>query len=637
MSWFPGFSTAATGALLFLALIPLIIFYFLKLRRQRLEIASLALWQQVISDQRVNSPFQKFKRNLLLLFQILLLSLVALAAMQPFIKGDAENSQYLPIMIDTSASMAAEDESGVSRLELAKEQVREIIEGMLPGQQITLVAVGSTARRLTEFTDNKPLLLSALDKVQVSDVPSRFEDGLQLAQALTRTFKIDRVRLYSDGNLPTRTTPTGGEMAAVDFDLSYELEFFRLESGGRNMGITALNARRASVEEWDVFVRIEAGDAAPVSGQLELWVNGQQIREPEPLSLEAGSSQRLAFRVDATQPSRVETRLTVDGHDALASDNKAYLELPVGRELLVYCSKSLATYRHALSNMPGILMEPDAEGATSVDSYDLVISDDAGDLNQESATYLLVGAVPPDLQPLVTVETGLADVVDWKREAPLLRHVQLRDVQIADLPRRAEGVEDGDFEELGYEILAFGNESPLIVRKRDGPKLTYSLLFHTDRSTLPYRVGFPILIQNAVNEALQQASLSELRALATGVLPPQMLEPQTAYRIVGPGTSLQLTSAEDGLLDGIPAPIVGEYEIRSGNRTIRQLGVSLVNSTETSLTGVDEIQFREVKVTGESERVKSDKPLWGTLAFAAFVMLLLEWWYFQKRPSGMPS
>lgn len=637
MSWLPGFSTAATGALLFLALIPLIIFYFLKLRRQRLEIASLALWQQVISDQRVNSPFQKFKRNLLLLFQILLLSLVALAAMQPFIKGDAENSQYLPIMIDTSASMAAEDESGVSRLELAKEQVREIIEGMLPGQQITLVAVGSTARRLTEFTDNKPLLLSALDKVEVSDVPSRFEDGLQLAQALTRTFKIDRVRLYSDGNLPTRTTPTGGEMAAVDFDLSYELEFFRLESGGRNMGITALNARRASVEEWDVFVRIEAGDAAPVSGQLELWVNGQQIREPEPLSLEAGTSQRLSFRVDAQQPSRVETRLTIDGHDALASDNKAYLELPVGRELLVYCSKSLATYRHALSNMPGILVEPAADGATTVDNYDLVISDDADDLNKESATYLLIGAVPPDLQPLVTVETGLADVVDWKREAPLLRHVQLRDVQIADLPRRAEGVEDGDFEELGYEILAFGNESPLIVRKRDGPKLTYSLLFHTDRSTLPYRVGFPILIQNAVNEALQQSSLSELRALATGVLPPQTLEPQTAYRIVGPETSLQLTSSEDGLLDGIPAPIVGEYEIRSGNRTIRQLGVSLVNSTETSLTGVDEIQFREVKVTGESERVKSDKPLWGTLAFAAFVVLLLEWWYFQKRPSGMPS
>lgn len=637
MSWFPGFSTAATGAWLFLLLIPLVIFYFLKLKRPRLEIASLALWQQVISDQRVNSPFQKFKRNMLLLLQILLLSLVALAAMQPFIKGDTENSQYLPILIDTSASMAAVDEKGQSRLDLAKEQVREIIDGMLPGQQLTLVTVGSTAQRRTEFTDNKPLLLSTLNDIAVSDVPSRFEDGLQLAQALTRTFKIDRVRLYSDGNLPTRTLPTGDEVASVDFDLSYTLDFFRLPAAGRNLGITALNARRASVDEWDVFVRLEAGIADASSGQLEFLVNGAPLREPEPVSLQPGTSQRLVFRVDASQPARVEARLKADGHDSLESDNRAYLELPVGRELIVYCAPSLSIYRHALGQMPGILLEPDAAGKSDHVAYDLLISDSADDLSKDAATCLLVGGVPPDLKPLVTFETGLAEVVDWKREAPLLQHVQLRDVQISDLPKRAAGAEDGDFEELGYEILAFGNEAPLIVRKRDGPKLTYALLFHTDRSTLPYRVGFPILIQNLVNEALQQASLSELRALATGALPPLSLEPKSTYQVTGPDTSLSLTSHEDGLLDNIPAQHVGEYKVRQGGDIIRQLGVSLVNSTETSLKGVDEIQFREVKVGAESERVKTDQPLWGTLAAIAFAVLLFEWWYFQKRPAGMPS
>ena len=564
MSWFPGFSTAATGAWLFLLLIPLIIFYFLKLKRPQLQIASLALWQQVISDQRVNSPFQKFKRNMLLLLQILLLSLIALAAMQPFLKGDAENSQYLPIMIDTSASMAAVDEAGQSRLDLAKEQVREIIEGLLPGQQLTLVKVGSTARRLTEFTDNKPLLLKELNDIQASDVPSRFEDGLQLAQAMTRTFKIDQVRLYSDGNLPTRTMPTGDEVASVDFDLSYALDFFVLPSAGRNLGVTALNARRASVDEWDVFVRVEAGTAESASGQLELWVNGAQLREAEPLSLQAGSSQRLVFRVDASQPAHIEAKLTPDGHDALDSDNRAYLDLPIGRDLIVYCAPSLAIYRHALSQMPGILLEPNAEGQSDHVSYDLLISDTADDLSKEAATVLLVGAAPPDVKPLITVETGLAEVVDWKREASLLQHVQLRDVQIADLPRRATGIEDGDFEELGYEILAFGNESPLILRKRDGAKLLYSLLFHTDRSTLPYRVGFPIMIQNLVNEALQQASLSELRALATGALPPLPLDPKTTYQVVGPGISMSLMSNEEGLLDNVPAQTVGEYEVRQG-------------------------------------------------------------------------
>jgi hypothetical protein len=156
-------------------------------------------------------------------------------------------------------------------------------------------------------------------------------------------------------------------------------------------------------------------------------------------------------------------------------------------------------------------------------------------------------------------------------------------------------------------------------------------------STLPYRVGFPILIQNVVNESLQQASLSELKAVTTGALPPVTVEPKTTYRVTGPGEALNLSSDENGQLDNVPAPIVGEYEIKRGGELIKQVGVSLINSTETSLSGVDEIQFREVKVGAESERVETDKPLWGTLALIAFLVLLLEWWYFQKRPSGMPS
>src|ERR1041384_3249060 len=102
-SWIPGFSSLSSAAL-FALLIPLIVFYFLKLKRPRLELPSLALWRQVISDQRVNSPFQKFRRNLLLLLQILLLSLLVLAAMQPYWRGDLADAKYLPILIDTSAS-----------------------------------------------------------------------------------------------------------------------------------------------------------------------------------------------------------------------------------------------------------------------------------------------------------------------------------------------------------------------------------------------------------------------------------------------------------------------------------------------------------------------------------------------------
>jgi drug/metabolite transporter (DMT)-like permease len=117
------------GAWFFLALIPLIILYFLKLRRPKMEVPSLVLWQSVVNDQRVNSPFQKFRRNLLLLLQIILLCLLVLALMQPFLSADAEVAQYMPVLIDCSASMAATDEiTGKSRLELVKDQVREQVD-----------------------------------------------------------------------------------------------------------------------------------------------------------------------------------------------------------------------------------------------------------------------------------------------------------------------------------------------------------------------------------------------------------------------------------------------------------------------------------------------------------------------------
>src|SRR5580692_7614644 len=116
----PAFTSLGSAWLLTL-LAPLIAFYFLKLKRPRVAIPSLVLWRQVLNDQRVNSPFQRFKRNLLLFLQILVLLLLVLAAMQPFLRREAERAHRLPVLIDISASMGALDHAhGNSRLEEVK-------------------------------------------------------------------------------------------------------------------------------------------------------------------------------------------------------------------------------------------------------------------------------------------------------------------------------------------------------------------------------------------------------------------------------------------------------------------------------------------------------------------------------------
>lgn len=622
MNW-PGFS-ALTHAWWFLLLIPLIIFYFLKLRRPRMEIPSLALWRQVISDQRVNSPFQKFKRNLLLLFQMLLLCALVIGAMQPYISSGGKRVKNLPVLIDTSASMAALDgPGGKSRLAEAKEKVGKLIDDLLPDQQLCLISTNSSARRLTDFTNNKRLLHESLTQLEVSHVPSHLEDGFRLAQALSRAFPIDSVMLLSDGNVPQD----------IEFELPFKLNFQRLKTGGQNIGIVDFNARRSRTG-WDVFARIEGSKDSKTLAEYELLQNGQSIKS-DTVSVESGKAERLVFRIATEISVSLELRLKPDGFDSLESDNVAYLDLPKPRPLAVYCPTEMNSFRNALEIIPDLNLYPSGEPTPS--AVDLKFTDGPLSTGPEARVTFHVGYVPEDLAPLVEIEAGLAEVVDWQRTVPLLQHVQLLDVQIGDQPKLAKGVGERDFELAGYEILAQSRTGPLILERGTDGRLGIYLLFHPDRSSLVFRVGFPILVQNATQIALTRAALSEGRAIPAGTLPPQKLQPDTEYRVVGPhGFTESTRSDKDGFVLGLGAPYVGLYEV-SGSSEPQRIGISLVSATETALNSVEKLNFPEVSVGAAEATVKSDQPLWTWFAAAGLALLVLEWWYFQKRPAGIPG
>jgi hypothetical protein len=248
-----------------------------------------------------------------------------------------------------------------------------------------------------------------------------------------------------------------------------------------------------------------------------------------------------------------------------------------------------------------------------------------------------VGFVPDDLVPLVELESGLAEIVDWQRTAPLLQHVQLLDVQIGDQPKLMKGVSDRDFELAGYEILALSRTGPLIVERSSDGRVDIQFLFHPDRSSLVFRVGFPILVQNAVQLAMTRAALTEARGLRSGILPARRLKPETEYTITGPhGFSEASKSDKDGYLLGLGVPFVGIYEIE-GDGEPQRLGVSLLASSESTLNSVGTLKFPETSVEAATSTVKSDQPLWGWFALAGLFLMTVEWWYFQKKPSGIPA
>ena len=630
MSW-PGFSFPF-GAWFFLTLIPLVVLYFLKLKRPRVEISSLALWQSVVNDQRVNSPFQKFRRNLLLLLQLILLMLVILALMQPFISAGPETVEYLPVLIDCSASMSSKvNDADETRLDLAVEQVKGMIDNLRGNGKIALFTFSSGGRRLTEFSDDSQLLLRALQKVEPTDRASKLDEVLRMAEAYSRTASVEKVVVITDGNLNDQ----------VYFELPFKLDIQRVPTGGNNLGITEMTARRSGPESWDVFVRVSGSATETAYADLRLLKNGETIGK-EAIEASVEDSERVVFSVESKEAALLQATLTAKDFDSLQIDNSVWLNLPNTRPLKVYAAEKLYSWQHALSVQTETELDTAAE--PSLPEYDLIITD-VEDLKGSTVPIVVYnGLVPKELQDLISVAAVTENdtpvqIMDWLQTAPLLRHVQLRDVQIAEKAKYINDADSQALEERGYEVLIHGAEGPLMLQRRRGLQTEYYFLFHTDRSTLPYRVAFPILVSNVTEFALQQASLSEVAATATGVLPAISVAPNREYQVKGPlAGTYNVTSTPSGILVGVQAETVGKYDIFDGEELVASVGTGLLSSLETSLRPVDEIQFSEVRVaTDEVKVIDSDRHIWWSLAFLAFIFLLFEWWYFQRAKGGLAA
>src|SRR5438045_9702977 len=113
MNYLPHFLNPLTALIAAALAIPaLLVLYFLKLRRREMEVSSTLLWKKAIQDLQVNAPFQKLRRNLLLILQMALLLALCLALTRPvtFFKPGAGKTTV--ILIDRSSSMSATDIDG---------------------------------------------------------------------------------------------------------------------------------------------------------------------------------------------------------------------------------------------------------------------------------------------------------------------------------------------------------------------------------------------------------------------------------------------------------------------------------------------------------------------------------------------
>src|SRR3954469_24758636 len=209
MSWLPSFITPLAGAIAaVLSISALLVLYFLKLRRREMPVSSTILWRKAVQDLQVNAPFQKLRRNLLLLLQLLLLIALCLALMRPVANFKKGAGKLTVILIDRTGSMAAKDVDGGkrTRLEEAKRLAHEVVDSMKRDDNACVITFDESAETLCPLTPDTAKLRAAIISVEQTDRKSRLKLAYQLADAQSAfipeqnraNIKPD-VFLFSDG------------------------------------------------------------------------------------------------------------------------------------------------------------------------------------------------------------------------------------------------------------------------------------------------------------------------------------------------------------------------------------------------------------------------------------------------------
>ncbi|GIW88415.1 MAG: lipoprotein [Isosphaeraceae bacterium] len=370
------------GAWMVLAAVPLgiVLLYFLKLRRRPVLVPSTMLWKRSLEDLHVNSLFQRLRRSLLLMLQLAFVGLLLLALTGPRVQGLARQGQRLVLAIDESASMGARDgDPGPTRLDEAKAEARKVIEAMEPGDLAMIVAFGTEARVVVQYTADKGLLRRQLDSIVATDSGTSLREVLELVAGLANPQKYlepgegvvasevvaPRLFLFTDGGFadvpgfslgniqpevvavgPPPRAPGSGDRGGAGSDPAGDPEGMAgigtdgTEAGSGivpipsdNVAILALSAaRRAETpEEVQLLGRVRNYRDQPVVCRAALLSRApgrpglpDTLIDAVELELAPRSDQSFQFDLGSSE-TEAQYMVRLDVEDALPLDNTAYL------------------------------------------------------------------------------------------------------------------------------------------------------------------------------------------------------------------------------------------------------------------------------------------------------------------------
>jgi hypothetical protein len=629
---------APRGLALLALLVPLVLLYVLKIRRERRKVASTWLWATAQRDLMARSPFRRLIAQVPLIVQALAIAAMAIALARPATRGRALAGDHVAIVIDASASMSALADPTASgkltRFDLAKRAAHEVLAALGPGGDALVLEAGRDARLLSPLERDRVRLAAAVDRASVRDVEGDLGQAVALAVDRLRALGGSRrIVVITDGNLARPAALEGA---------SLPVELHQVGAPVDNVAIVRVDVRSGrspstNTEQVQAFVML----ANFGKGPREVYVTMREDNASDVLAsrrVVVPPGEKLPMPLEWT-PSRGDRNkglvFEIAPHDAMAVDDVAYGKVPAGDALPAFLAGTSPWVERALLADPRVDLRTgsiaELVASTTVDLDAFVAVAGACPEDVPGGDLLIVNPPPGKcFGTVVGAATAHPDITSWDRTDARMRFLSLDGVHVA----RANLLEP----EGTSQRLVTARQGALVTdASTGGGARTVTVVgFDPGESDWPLKASFVLFARNLLEQARAHRAQGMTGPGRTGE-PLRVSVPKGApmVRVTGPGGEDLDVAVRGGLAVVADTTRAGLYRVswqapRPGSTLVP---VNLTSAAESDLTPRPlAVRDPSVEVVAAGTEPDAHQDHAWLLALFALGLVAFDVWYFTRAP-----
>ncbi len=614
----PGYLMLAVPALVLLSVL-----HMLKLRRQRVVIPSLLLWNSLTRDEAANTPLQRLRRNPLFVVQCLLIVAVVSALAKPAYRTTTPSSGTVFLIIDTGLTMQTVDGGG-TRIQKAAAAAARLLERLHPSN-VELISAGRRAGIVTPLMRDRDRIVSACNALRCDDCSPDIQGAVNLATNLAVGARQDApiIELITDGCWVKRF-PRALSAATKSHIPLHIVNVGSVGAGG--LVITGCSyAYLPDGRNLQVLTSVHNSGTQPVSAVESVRLDGNLI-DARSVKLSANHDSTAVYQLPAVT-SRHRLLISLDPAGPLPAASQARLILgPPSAFRVLLVGTGTKFLKRALLSDPAVRLwiARQYPGALASSKYDVVVFCNQSPANLPHGNYLFVHCLSNRSPVRGGKLVATAGVNIWHNHHPVLKYVSADGIPFANaIVGRPVNT---------AQSLAETSQGSLIVAKIGLLHRQLFCGFYPGNGSFVMSISFPILISNAIRWLTQESIDGAPTEYHAGTL------------VTIPGTP-----ADEDMTITYPNGHVEHLKSVSAAPTVRcdKSGYYVASAHGYHWSWVVNPESAGLRSLGAGATAKFDnapsrvvptrsklvyRNLWRSAVVVVLVLLCAEWWVYHRRP-----